>query len=161
MTQEDYERWMRVAIEAGRANPINPYGCSIVDITRGEVLETGVNHANEDPTNHGETDAIRKLIAKTSPNLPNFRNLILFTTGEPCCMCMAYILYCGFKEVIYGVSFPDFLPYWSGSINLRCREVLARIGTPGAAEPQLPGCIVTGPFLEEECKQLWPALSKK
>ncbi|KAJ3340657.1 hypothetical protein HDU93_006514 [Gonapodya sp. JEL0774] len=151
MSVQDYEKWMRVAIEAGKENPSNPYGCSIVDLASGEVVETGVNHSQLDPTNHGETDAIRKLIAKTSPNLPNFRNMVLFTTD---------ILYCGFKEVVYGVGFPDFLPYWAGSINLRCREVLARIGTPGAAEPQLPGCIVTGPFLEDECKELWPALAK-
>jgi tRNA(adenine34) deaminase len=86
------EHFMRMAIaEAARADL--PFGTVI--IRDGDVLSTGRNlgRTTNDPTAHGEMVAIRRFVAVRPA--AELQGTTLYTSGEPCPMCMSAILWCG------------------------------------------------------------------
>src|SRR5262249_58915971 len=83
--------FMRMAIEEARQADF-PFGAVIV--RDGAVISRGRNlgRTNQDPTAHGEMDAIRKCLAERGPAA--LRGSTLYTSGEPCAMCMGAIFWC-------------------------------------------------------------------
>lgn len=95
------EGFMREAI-ALAAKADFPFGAVI---TRGdEVLSRGLNMGRRlaDPTAHGEMVAIRRFLAVRSPE--ELRGTTLYTSGEPCAMCMGAIIWCGISRVVFAAS---------------------------------------------------------
>ncbi len=82
-----------------------PFGSVIV--RDGIVIAKAHNQVvkNNDPTCHGEINAIRK----ASKKLQTFdlTGCVLYTTGEPCPMCMQAIRWANIKEVYYGCNIED------------------------------------------------------
>jgi tRNA(Arg) A34 adenosine deaminase TadA len=99
-TQED-ERLMRLAI-AEAAKGDYPFGAVIT--SGGEVLATGCNlgKQEQDPTAHGEMVAIRRFLATLGPE--KLKGTTLYTSGEPCAMCMGAIVWCGIGRLVYAAS---------------------------------------------------------
>jgi tRNA(adenine34) deaminase len=99
-TQED-KRLMKLAI-AQAAEGDFPFGTVIV--RDGEVLMAGRNLGiqEHDPTAHGEMVAIRRFLAKYGPD--KLKGTTLYTSGEPCVMCMGAIVWCGIGRVVYAAS---------------------------------------------------------
>jgi tRNA(Arg) A34 adenosine deaminase TadA len=130
-TQED-ERLMKLAIaEAAKAD--FPFGTVIV--RDGKVLMSGRNLGiqEHDPTAHGEMVAIRRFLAKYGPD--KFKGTTLYTSGEPCVMCMGAIVWCGIGRVVYAASI-DQLATKIGQIMIPCADVakqtpFAEIGITG------------------------------
>jgi tRNA(adenine34) deaminase len=87
----DDERFMRIALDEARQGDF-PFGAIIV--RDGQVLARGRNlgRTNDDPTAHGEMTAIRRCLADHGSAA--LRGSTLYTTGEPCAMCMGAILWC-------------------------------------------------------------------
>jgi tRNA(adenine34) deaminase len=81
--------FMRMAIEEARLADF-PFGTVIV--RDGAVIARGHNRGrtNRDPTAHGEMDAIRTCLAERGQAA--LRGSTLYTSGEPCAMCMGAIL---------------------------------------------------------------------
>jgi guanine deaminase len=77
----------------------------------GEIIATGVNTVadDNDPTAHAEVNAIRAATSK----LENFHldNCILYTTCEPCPMCLGAVYWAGLSEIYYGNSREDAARY--------------------------------------------------
>lgn len=99
-TAED-EAFMRMAIEeASKAD--FPFGAVIVK--DGKVLATGRNSGKieKDPTAHGEMVAIRNFLSKHPPE--DLQGTTLYTSGEPCAMCMGAILWCGVDRLVFAAS---------------------------------------------------------
>ena len=99
-TAED-EHFMRMAIaEARRAD--FPFGAVIV--RHGRVLARGRNlgRQNGDPTAHGEMVAIHRCLAVHGKE--SLKGSTLYTSGEPCAMCMGAILWCHFGRLVYAAS---------------------------------------------------------
>jgi tRNA(Arg) A34 adenosine deaminase TadA len=99
-TEED-TRLMRLAIEEA-ARGDYPFGAVI---TRGgEVLARGHNLGikEQNPTAHGEMVAIRNFLAAHGPD--NLKRTTLYTSGEPCAMCMGAIVWCGIARLVYAAS---------------------------------------------------------
>lgn len=97
----DDEAFMRMALdEASKASP--PFGAIIV--RNGEVVARGRNlgAANNDPTAHGEMVAIRNFLA--SHPAGELKGTTLYTSGEPCAMCIGAILWCGIERVVFAAS---------------------------------------------------------
>ena len=95
------ERFMRIALdEAKRAD--FPFGAVI--IRDGNVMARGGNHgrSHKDPTAHGEMVAIRNAVE--SPGADAMKGATLYTTGEPCPMCMGAIIWCHIGRVVYAAS---------------------------------------------------------
>ncbi len=101
--------WMRQAIalatknvERGRGGP---FGAVVV--RDGEVIATGVNQvtANNDPTAHAEVMAIRA----ACQHLGDFRleGCDLYTSCEPCPMCLAAIYWARCRAVFFGNTAAD------------------------------------------------------
>ena len=92
---------MRMALdEAQRAD--FPFGAVIV--RDGNVIARGANHGRtrHDPTAHGEMVAIRNAVE--SPGADALKGATLYTTGEPCPMCMGAIIWCHIGRVVYAAS---------------------------------------------------------
>ena len=79
-----------------------PVGAVIVDQRNGEVIATSRNNVekNNDVTSHAEIECIRKA-AKITGNW-RLSDYTLYTTLEPCVMCMAAIQSARLKKVVYG-----------------------------------------------------------
>jgi tRNA(adenine34) deaminase len=95
------QHFMRMAIaEARRAD--FPFGAVIV--RNGRVLARGRNlgRQNGDPTAHGEMVAIHRCIA--THGSASLKGSTLYTSGEPCAMCMGAILWCHFGRLVYAAS---------------------------------------------------------
>ena len=73
----------------------------------GEVVASGHNCVlkNNDSTCHGEIDAIRKAEAKLGTY--DLSGCEIYTTGEPCPMCLAAILWANIGKVYYGCRLED------------------------------------------------------
>ncbi|MGH6838470.1 MAG: nucleoside deaminase [Methylocella sp.] len=113
------EHFMRIAIaEAAKAD--FPFGAVIV--RDGVVLATGRNlgRTTNDPTAHGEMVAIRRFVAVQSAD--ELKGTTLYTSGEPCPMCMSAILWCGIGRVVFAASI-DELATKIGQIMLTSRQV--------------------------------------
>ncbi|MCQ2978914.1 MAG: nucleoside deaminase [Clostridia bacterium] len=102
-------RFMQLAIDEARYGIKNghggPFGSVIVK--DGEVVAQGHNHvvANNDPTCHGEVDAIRNACQKL--NTFDLSGCEIYTTGEPCPMCLCACMWANIKKVYYGATIAD------------------------------------------------------
>lgn len=79
-----------------------PFGAVIVKDD--EIIASGHNTvlATKDPTAHAEVNAIRK--ASKILNNYDLSECILYTTSEPCPMCMSAIIWANIKTVYYGTD---------------------------------------------------------
>ena len=101
--------YMQIAIEEAKDGILKghggPFGAVIVK--DGEIIVKGHNHVVEynDPTCHGEIDAIRKACKKL--NTFDLSGCELYTSGYPCPMCMCAILWANIEKVYYGCNTTD------------------------------------------------------
>ena len=101
--------FMKLAIEEAKlgihAGHGGPFGCVIVK--NGEVIGRGHNQVikNNDPTCHGEMMAIHDACAKL--NSFDLSGCELYTTGEPCPMCLGAILWANIDRIYYGCNVID------------------------------------------------------
>ena len=82
-----------------------PFGCVIVKDD--EIIGTGHNMVLEekDSTAHGEITAIRN--AEDALDSYDLSECVLYTTGEPCPMCLYAILWANISKVYYGCTIED------------------------------------------------------
>jgi tRNA(Arg) A34 adenosine deaminase TadA len=98
---KDDIRYMRIAIEEARRADF-PFGAVIVK--DGRILARGRNlgRTQRDPTAHGEMVAIRRTVAAFGGGI--LKGATIYTSGEPCAMCMGAILWCGMGRVVFAAS---------------------------------------------------------
>lgn len=102
-------KFMKIAIKEAEKgisyNDGGPFGSVIVK--DGKIISKGHNKVikNNDPTCHGEIDAIRKACKKLKTF--DLTGCEIYTTGEPCTMCACAILWANIKKVYYGASIKD------------------------------------------------------
>ena len=101
----DHESLMKLAIrEAAKARDEGNPGFGAILVENGEVIARGRNLfvTTSDPTAHAETMAIRNASAATGRG--EFANCTLYTTAEPCPMCLASILVSGVGTLVIGAD---------------------------------------------------------
>lgn len=83
-----------------------PFGVVIVD-KEGKIISHGNNQVlkNNDPTAHAEITAIRR--ACEALNTYDLSDYTLYTSCEPCPMCLSAIIWANIKEVYYGCTKED------------------------------------------------------
>lgn len=102
-------KYMNLAIKEAQIGILNndggPFGSVIVK--DGEIIASAHNMvlANNDSTAHGEIEAIRK--AEKKLQTYSLEGCELYTTGEPCQMCLAACLWANIKHVYYGCTIND------------------------------------------------------
>jgi guanine deaminase len=148
----DEAAFMQLAIEKARAGIGEgqaPFGAVIV---RGDKVLTAAHNTvlrDLDPTAHAEVNAIRQ--AATALSGIDLAGCTMFTTCEPCPMCLAAIHWSKLDRVIFGASIADAAA--AGFSELRVQaEVLVKMGGSRLK--------VEAGMLRDECRTLF-ALWKK
>lgn len=102
-------KYMKLAIEEAYYG-INhqhggPFGAVIVKDNK--IIAKGHNHVllRNDPTNHGEIDVIKKASKKLKTH--DLSGCILYTTAEPCHMCLCASLWANIDKIYYGCTIAD------------------------------------------------------
>lgn len=139
----DDERFMRMALDEARRADF-PFGAIIV--RDGKVIARGGNHgrSHRDPTAHGEMVAIRNAVE--SPGAGALKGATLYTTGEPCAMCIGAIIWCHISRVIYAASIEQ-LATLMDQIMLPSADIAARATFAPVA--------ITGGVLADEAMTLF------
>ena len=102
-------KFMEMAINEARQGITSgeggPFGCVIVKDDK--VVGVGHNQVvlNNDATCHGEMQAIRN--ASKNLNTFNLSGCELYTTGEPCNMCLSACIWANIDKVYYGCTIAD------------------------------------------------------
>jgi guanine deaminase len=108
---------IRISLEKMRRNHGGPFGAVVV--RRGKIIGRGWNRvtSTNDPTAHAEINAIREACRR----LKTFQldDCELYTSCEPCPMCLSAIYWARLKRVYYGntrrdaanIDFDDDLIY--------------------------------------------------
>ena len=100
------EKFMRRAIElSAQALDIpgaRPYGAVVVK--DGKIIGEGLNQSakNFDPTSHGEVEAVRAACRKLKTT--DLTGCELYTSCEPCSVCVAAMIMAGISRMYYGAS---------------------------------------------------------
>lgn len=101
--------YMQMAIEEAREGITKGHGgpFGTVIVKDGKVVACGHNMVlkNNDPTAHGEITAIRK--AGEALGTFDLSGCTLYTTGEPCHMCLCAIMWANIDKVYYGCTIAD------------------------------------------------------
>lgn len=106
MTHEYFmEKAVELSLENMRAGKGGPFGAIIV--RQGKIVGTGANHvtSDNDPTAHAEVVAIRD----ACKNLGTFQldDCEIYTSCEPCPMCLAAIYWARPKAIYYANTRKD------------------------------------------------------
>jgi tRNA(Arg) A34 adenosine deaminase TadA len=122
-----------------------PFGASIVHTKSGELLLRALNAVAQefDPSAHAEVRAIRKATRRLRQL--SLAGYTLYTTCEPCPMCMSAALWAGLDRVVYGATIAD--------ASRHCNQI--RIPATEAAARSDMKCTVDGPVLRDECYALF------
>jgi tRNA(adenine34) deaminase len=126
------------------ARPV-PFGSSIVDTKTGKLLMRRLNAVAPefDPSSHAEVRTIRHATKKLK-NV-SLAGYTLYTTCEPCPMCMSAALWASLDRVVYGATIEDASRHCK-QIHVHAQEIVERSDM---------GCVVDGPVLREECYALF------
>ena len=98
-------RAIEIAREAVDTPGALPYGAVVVK--DGKIIGEGLNRAAEtsDPTSHGEVEAIRDACRRLSTTALDGADL--YTSGEPCSMCVAAMYQVGIARLFYAGAADD------------------------------------------------------
>lgn len=114
-SQEKHEEFMRRAIANSRKAGVElktggAFGAVIVD-RGGQVIAEGFNRviAENDPTWHAEMHAIRQASARLGS--PKLGGCILYTSAEPCPMCLAAAYWAELDGIYYAATVGDAKHY--------------------------------------------------
>ena len=100
------EKFMRRAIElsaqALETTGARPYGAVVVK--DGTIVGEGLNQSakNFDPTSHGEVEAVRDACRRLKTT--DLTGAELYTSCEPCSVCVATMIMAGIGRMYYGAS---------------------------------------------------------
>lgn len=138
---EKDKEFMLAAIENALAGNTG-FGCVITENDELIVEAYNTVKTDHDPTAHAEINAIRKLA-----KIPDYlsKKLTLYTTGEPCPMCMTAIMYAGIDRVVFGLSIVE--------ISKFMKQI--QISSPEIVEKGFRKIDLTGDILQEECLNLF------
>lgn len=115
----DDSKFMQLAIDQAK-DADYPFGAVIV--RNGRVLSFGRNSSkrNSDPTAHAEMMAIRAFLSGHEPE--DLKDTTLYSSGEPCVMCMGAIVWCGIKRLVFAASIAQ-LSARIGQIDITARQI--------------------------------------
>lgn len=69
------------------------------------IISISQSNGDKNPLEHAEILAIKKVLKRMNPE--SMKKCILYSTCEPCLMCMGAIHWAGIKEVAYGARLED------------------------------------------------------
>ncbi len=103
---EMLEEAVKEALEGVKNKDGGPFGAIIIN-TEGKIVARGHNRVlrDKDPTAHAEIMAIREACKKLDTK--DLTGCVLYTTCEPCPMCLSAIIWANIKTIYYGSTRKD------------------------------------------------------
>jgi tRNA(Arg) A34 adenosine deaminase TadA len=147
------ERLVRQAIElARRAREAgnHPFGALLA--LNGTVLLTAENTiaTDRDPTAHAESNLMAEAIRRLTPD--QIRHSVLYSSCEPCAMCVGKMYWAGIRSVVYALPSEQLASLAGRTFVIPCRELFARAGDTVR---------IVGPMLVDEARAVhagfWPS----
>jgi tRNA(Arg) A34 adenosine deaminase TadA len=125
-------------------NPV-PFGALIVSTRSGKPLIRATNavRRENDPSSHAEVRTVRLACKKLKRT--TLAGFTMYSTCEPCPMCMANALWARLDRVVFGATIAD--------ANLHCLQI--HIPAKEVAQRADMQCVVEGPVLRELCDTLF------
>ncbi len=122
-----------------------PFGALIVGTRSGKPLMRATNavRRENDPSSHAELRTVRLACKKLKR--ASLAGFTMYSTCEPCPMCMANALWAGLDRVVFGATIEDANRFCL-QIQIPATEVSQRSDMP---------CVVEGPILRELCNTLF------
>ena len=120
------DKFMKLAAILAEDNVDNgggPFGAVIV--RNSEIVATGVNRvtADNDPTAHAEVNAIREACAKEATF--NLSGCVIYSSCEPCPMCLSAIYWAGISRIYYGNTQDD-----ADAVNFSDQSIYRELDKP-------------------------------
>lgn len=136
------EEFLRRAIElaaAARSRGNHPFGALLV--LDNSLMLTAENSVvtNHDPTAHAETNLIRRAVKEIDPQ--RLARSVLYTSCEPCAMCVGAIYWAGVRKLVYALAAEELAQLAGGDFLIPCRDLFSKA---------LDTVEVAGPLLYEE-----------
>ena len=148
MTEDD-RRFMRRAIELSEKTSLidsagGVFGTVIVQ--HGEIIGEGANRvvAENDPTWHGEIQAIRNACKKVGSF--KLEGATLYTSAEPCPMCAAAAYWAGIERIFYAATCEDALEFGDFDDTMIYGELTKPVGERSIPAQQI---------MQEEAVEVW------
>ncbi|MFE5813319.1 nucleoside deaminase [Streptomyces sp. NPDC056479] len=138
-TGTHHERYMWLAIEQARKNPEWPFGAVIVHTRTGRILGSGVNTGAISPVLHGEMVAMNDYVRRQGNQ--GWADATLYTTGEPCSMCMSAMAWANLRRVVWASSIDEIRRTEIIQIDLSARQVAESASSFYAPELLLGGVL--------------------
>jgi len=140
----NHEQFIRQAIDLARQardGGNHPFGALLV--LDGQIVLTAKNSiaVDRDPTAHAETNLVAAAIRQLSRD--DMQRSVLYTSCEPCAMCVGKMYWAGIRAVVYGLSSDELAGLAGRDFLIPCRELFQR-----ATE----SITVIGPLLEDEAR---------
>ena len=141
-----HETCMALAIDAAKGAD-TPFGAVIVARGTTDVLSAGRNRGRTSPVLHGEMDAI--LNGTGADPAIDWTATTLYTTGEPCPMCMSAAIWAGIPEIVYATSIATLT-------RLGAPQIALDAGTVARAAP-FHDCRIVGGVLAHRTDPMFAA----
>jgi tRNA(Arg) A34 adenosine deaminase TadA len=122
-----HEQFVRQAIDLARQARVagnHPFGALLV--VDGIVVLTAQNTVNtgRDPTAHAETNLVAQAIQHLSPD--QMRRSVLYTSCEPCAMCVGKMYWAGIRSVADALPAEELALLAGRDFLIPCSELFAR-----------------------------------
>ncbi len=130
----------REGIAAGQS----PFGAAVLRGDRIIACTHNTVWRGTDPTAHAEVNAIRQ--ASAALQTINLSGCTMFTTCEPCPMCLAAIHWAKIERVVYGASIADAQTAGFSELHIPAQEMVMRGGS---------NLIVEGGVCRDQCRALF------
>lgn len=128
-SESPHHDFMREAIERARQALLEkqaPYAaCVVYD---GKIVAQAHNLVwkNNDPTAHAEVLALRLASARLSPE--QLAESVIYSTCEPCSMCLSACHWCGVRSVVYAVTMEDEERFGLSAPTVRAESLARQLG---------------------------------
>jgi tRNA(Arg) A34 adenosine deaminase TadA len=138
------ERFVRQAIAlAAQARDRGDHPFGAVLVIDDDVVLSAMNSVGSDgdPTAHAETNLVALAIRSLSPD--QRARAALYTSCEPCAMCVGKMYWAGIRTVVYGLASSDLAEMAGGDFLVPCRDLFAKASD---------AVHVRGPILPDEAR---------
>ena len=141
-----HEPFARHAIALARQARLagnHPFGALLaIDATVTLTAQNTVT-TDRDPTAHAETNLVTKAIRSLSAD--QIRRSVLYTSCEPCAMCVGKMYWAGVRSLVYALPAEELATLAGRDFLIPCAELFARAANHVA---------ITGPLLLTEAREV-------
>ncbi|MEM7109535.1 MAG: nucleoside deaminase [Bacteroidota bacterium] len=141
MKAHDDSFWMRIAIDVAKEGN-TAFGAVLVD-EEGQFVADHNTTQLHGPTAHAEMNVINKM---QQLDYDEAADLTLYTTVEPCPMCMGAVLWAGIGAVKFGLTIEEAAE--------KCHQIMIRAEV--LVKKSWRTVSIKGGLEKQKCRELWP-----